>query len=108
MLVCSLRPLHERRLEKVLAGRDFGLVIYDERHHAAAEDNLRILRRLGVFDDDWSGTLLGFTATTSHGDGKVLDTLFERIVYTQTLPDLITAGCLAPLRGFWIDTARTR
>ena len=105
VLVCSLRSLHERRLEAVLADRDFGLVIYDECHHAAAEDNLRILRRLGAYDEDWSGTLLGFTATTSRGDGKGLDAVFERIVYTQTLPDLITAGYLAPLRGFRIDTA---
>lgn len=105
VLVCSLRSLHEKRLEQVLAGRDFGLVIYDECHHAAADDNLRILRRLGAFDESWSGTLLGFTATTMRGDGKGLDDVFERIVYTQTLPDLITAGFLAPLRGYRIDTA---
>lgn len=105
VLVCSLRSLHEQRLEKVLAGRDFGLVIYDECHHAAADDNLRILRRLGAFEEGWGGTLLGFTATTMRGDGKGLDEVFERIVYTQTLPDLIGAGYLSPLRGFRVDTA---
>ena len=76
-------------------GRDVGLVIYDECHHAAAEDNLRVLRQLGVFDDDWTGTLLGFTATTARGDGKGLDDVFERIVYTRTLPEMIDDGYLS-------------
>jgi superfamily II DNA or RNA helicase len=105
VIVCSIRSLHAERLEQVLKGRDIGLVIYDECHHAAAEDNLRVLRRLGAFDPAWTGTLLGFTATTSRGDGKGLDSVFERIVYTKTLPDLIDAGYLAPLRGFRIATS---
>ncbi len=105
VLVCSIRSLHAERLEQVLAGRDLGLIIYDECHHAAAEDNLRVLRRLGAFDADWTGTLLGFTATTSRGDGKGLDSIFERIVYTKTLPDLIDAGYLVKLRGYRIATS---
>ena len=105
VLVASLRSLHEERLTRVLAGRDLGLVIYDECHHAAADDNLRILRQLGAFERTWQGTLLGFTATTARGDGKGLDQVFERIVYTKTLPDLVDEGYLAPLKGFRINTA---
>lgn len=104
VLVASIRSLHEERLARVLRGRDFGLVVYDECHHAAAEDNLRVLRQLGAFDTDWAGTLLGFTATTERGDGRGLDSVFEEIVYSRTLPDLIDAGYLAPLRGFRIAT----
>src|SRR6185369_17925676 len=99
------RSLHEERLARVMKGRDLGLVVYDECHHAAADDNLRVLRQLGAFDPAWTGTLLGFTATTARGDGKGLDAVFERIVYHQTLPDLIEAGYLARLKGFRIDTA---
>ncbi|HEY1534278.1 MAG TPA: DEAD/DEAH box helicase [Polyangiaceae bacterium] len=105
VLVCSIRSLHEQRLAQVIRGRDFGLVIYDECHHAAADDNLRVLRQLGVFDAAWTGTLLGFTATTARGDGKGLDAVFERIVYSRTLPELITDGYLSPLRGFRVSTA---
>ncbi|HEY4244447.1 MAG TPA: DEAD/DEAH box helicase [Kofleriaceae bacterium] len=105
VLVASLRSLHEERLARLVAGRDLGLVIYDECHHAAADDNLRILRQLGAFERDWEGTLLGFTATTMRGDGKGLDGVFERIVYAKTLPELIGDGYLAPLKGFRIDTA---
>ncbi len=105
ILVCSIRSLHEERLARVMRGRDVGLVIYDECHHAAAEDNQRVLRQLGAFDDDWAGTLLGFTATTARGDGKGLDAVFERIVYSRTLPEMIEDGYLAPLRGYRISTS---
>jgi ATP-dependent helicase IRC3 len=105
VLVCSIRSLHEQRLAEVIRARNVGLVIYDECHHAAAEDNLRVLRQIGVFERDWSGTLLGFTATTARGDGKGLYEVFERIVYSRTLPDLIDAGYLSKLRGFRISTA---
>ncbi|MFO0755391.1 MAG: DEAD/DEAH box helicase [Byssovorax sp.] len=104
ILVCSIRSLHEERLRRVIAGRDLGLVIYDECHHAAAEDNLRVLRQLGAFKVDWTGTLLGFTATTARGDGQGLDAVFERIVYTRTLTEMIDDGYLVRLRGFRIAT----
>ncbi len=105
VLVCSIRSLHEERLARVMRGRDIGLVIYDECHHAAADDNLRVLRQLGAFDEDWTGTLLGFTATTERGDGKGLDGVFERIAYSRTLPEMIDDGYLAPLRGYRISTS---
>src|SRR3954471_16709278 len=104
VLVCSIRSLHEERLAKVLRGRDVGLIVYDECHHAAAEDNLRVLRQLGVFEPSFTGTLLGFTATTSRGDGRGLDQVFEEIVYSRTLPELIDDGFLSPLRGYRIAT----
>jgi len=104
VLVCSIRSLHEQRLARVLRDRDFGLVIYDECHHAAATDNRRVLQQLGAFDEAWTGTLLGFTATTERGDGQGLDTVFERIVYARSLPQMIDDGFLAPLRGFRIST----
>lgn len=105
VVIASIRSLHEERLEAVLSGRDLGLVIYDECHHSAAADNLRVLRRLGSFDPGWTGTLLGFTATTARGDGQGLDTVFERIVYSKTLPDLVEQGYLAPLTGYRIATS---
>lgn len=105
VVVASIRSLHEERLETVLAGRDFGLVIYDECHHAAATDNLRVLRRLGAFEEAYTGTLLGFTATTMRGDGQGLDTVFERIVYSKTLPELVELGFLAKLKGYRIATS---
>jgi len=105
VVVCSIRSLHEERLARVIAGRDIGLIVYDECHHAAADDNMRVLRQLGAFDPAWAGTLLGFTATTARGDGKGLDAVFERIVFSRTLPEMIDDGYLAPLRGYRVSTA---
>jgi superfamily II DNA or RNA helicase len=105
VLVCSIRSLHERRLGRVMAGRDVGLVIYDECHHAAADDNARVLRQLGALEPDWPGTLLGFTATTERGDGRGLDAVFERVVYSRALPAMIDDGYLVRLRGYRVSTA---
>ncbi len=105
VLVCSIRSLHEERLARVVRGRDLGLVIYDECHHAAADDNLRVLRQLGAFEPGWTGTLLGFTATTARGDGRGLEAVFERIVYARALREMIADGYLSPLRGLRISTA---
>ena len=102
--VCSIRSLRPDRLARLMEGRAPGLVIYDECHHAAAEDNLRVLRALGCFDAGWEGTLVGFTATTSRGDGQGLDAVFEEIVCARTLPEMIADGYLVPLRGFRVAT----
>lgn len=105
ILVCSIRSLHEQRLLRVIQGRDIGLVLYDECHHAVADDNRRVLRQLGCFDRDWQGTLLGFTATTQRADGIPLGDVFDRIVYHKGLSEMIEAGWLAPLRGYRVATA---
>jgi ATP-dependent helicase IRC3 len=99
ILVCSIRSLHEQRLARAVRGRDIGLVIYDECHHAAAADNRRVLTQLGVFEPSSAATLVGFTATTSRGDGKGLDDIFETIAYCKTLPEMIGEGYLCSLRG---------
>ena len=104
VVVASLRTLHTERLARLMDAIDFGLIIYDECHHAPADDNLRILRQLGVFNADWDGTLLGFTATTMRADGKGLDTVFEEIVYSRSLPEMISDSYLVPVRGFRVST----
>lgn len=105
VVVASLRSLHEARLARLLAERRFGLVVYDECHHAPAADNKRILTALGAFEPDWPGTLLGFTATTQRGDGVGLGRVFEKIVYRRGLPEMIQDGYLVELRGYRIATA---
>lgn len=105
VVVCSIRSLRSERLARLIRGRDIGLVLYDECHHAVADDNQRVLAELGCFDDDWTGTLLGFTATTQRGDGQPLHRVFERVVYHQSLLQMIGDGWLVPLKGFRVATA---
>lgn len=104
VVVCSIRSLREDRLKRLIKGRNIGLVIYDECHHAAAEDNKRVLRQLGAYNPRWSGTLLGFTATTQRGDGIGLEVVFEEIVYSRSILEMVEDGYLTPLRGFRIST----
>jgi ATP-dependent helicase IRC3 len=104
IVLCSIRSLREERLQQLLQGRDIGLVIYDECHHATAEDNLRVLTQIGVFQKQWQGTLLGVTATTSRADGIGLGRVFEEIVYSRSLTQMVEEGYLAPLKGYRITT----
>ena len=104
-VVASIRSLSDERLARLAETHDFGLVIYDECHHAPADDNTRVLEALGATQPDWAGTLVGFTATTSRGDGRGLDAIFDELVFSLGIDELIDQGFLAPLRGFRIATA---
>ncbi len=104
VVVASIRSLHAERIGRVLAGRDVRLVIYDECHHAIADDNRRVLEQLGALRGDWPGTLVGLTATTRRADGRGLGEVFERIVFQRSLRELIDDGYLRPLRGLRVDT----
>jgi len=105
VVAASIRSLSPTRLARLRADFDFGLIVYDECHHAPAEDNLRVLRELGAFDEDWTGTLVGVTATTGRGDGRGLEEVFEELVFHVEIGTLIDRGFLAPLRGYRISTA---
>lgn len=104
-VVASIRSLSPSRLARLLEDWSPRLVVYDECHHAPAEDNTRVLEGLGVFDPEWPGTLVGFTATTSRGDGIGLDRVFQEVVFKHGLPALIHEGYLSGLRGFRIATS---
>lgn len=104
IVVASIRTLHEGRIGRVLGKRDVRLVIYDECHHAVASANRRVLEQIGAFEDDWPGTLVGFTATTRRADGRGLGEVFEEIVYHRSLREMIDDGYLRPLTGLRFDT----
>ena len=105
VVVASIRSLSDVRLQRVVRDRDIGLILYDECHHAVAEDNQRVLTSLGCFSPQWTGTLLGLTATVNRADGMGLNTVFEEVVFSRGLADLMAEGWLVPLRGLRIDTA---
>lgn len=104
VVVASLRSLSTERIARLTAERPFDLVIYDECHHAPADDNQRVLRELGAFQRGWEGLLVGFTATTGRGDRRGLEEVFQEIVYTRSLPEMIRDGYLVGLRGVRVTT----
>ena len=82
----------------------FFLIVVDEAHHATAKTYRRILKYFGVFEPDTPKLIVGFTATPKRGDGEGLDAVFEEIVFSRTLPEMIGAGYLSPVAGFRVET----
>jgi len=68
--------------------RDVGLVVVDECHHAAADTYLAVLRHLGCFSAS-GARALGVTATMSRGDDKALGDVWQDVVFTRDIADLI-------------------
>ncbi len=82
----------------------FFLIIVDEAHHSTAETYKRILEYLGVFHPETQKLLVGFTATPKRGDGVGLNEVYQEIVYSKPLPDMINDGYLSPVAGYRVET----
>lgn len=96
-----------RRLDR-FGPEDFGLIICDEAHHAAA----RTYR--AVFDYFRPEKLIGFTATPNRGDKVRLDDIFQDIIFQRDLRWGIQNGYLCDIHcrrvdiGFDLSAVHTR
>lgn len=96
-----------RRLDQ-FAPDDFGLIICDEAHHAAATTYRKI------FDYFQPEKLIGFTATPNRGDKVRLDTVFSKIIFKRDLRWGIENGYLCDITcrrvdiGFDLSAVNTR
>ncbi|MBN1907430.1 MAG: DEAD/DEAH box helicase [Deltaproteobacteria bacterium] len=100
-------PTLGRTDSKRLAALDpdrFFLIIVDEAHHSTAGTYKRILEYLGVFHPETRKLLVGFTATPKRGDGVGLNEVYQEIVYSKPLPDMINDGYLSPVAGYRVET----
>lgn len=117
-----------------LHSQDFSLVILDEAHHATARSYIDILSHFGLmprFDtigisesttkrewqshasdlmkewekpDHTAPFLCGFTATPHRSDGRGLEWVFDEIVYSKSMIEMMREGWLIPIRGIRIGT----
>lgn len=101
--VPTLGRKESKRLRRLDPDR-FLLIVVDEAHHATAKTYRRILEYFGVFAPDTLKLLVGFTATPKRGDGQGLDAVFQEIVFSRTLPEMISAGYLSPVAGYRVET----
>ena len=85
-----------RRLDR-FDPQEFGLIICDEAHHAAANTYRKI------FDHFKPEKLIGFTATPNRGDKVRLDTVFSRIIFQRDLRWAIKQGYLTDILCKRID-----
>ena len=96
-----------RRLDHY-SPEDFGLIICDEAHHAAAGTYRKI------FDYFRPEKLIGFTATPNRGDKVRLDNVFSKIIFQRDLRWGIQNGYLCDITcrrvdiGFDLSAVKTR
>lgn len=96
IVVGSVQTVQQQhRLDRF--GKDhFGLVIFDEAHHAIAESFRRPL-------DYFSGKILGVTATPDRADEKAMGKVFDSVAYVFDILQGVEQGYLVPLRGHQVE-----
>lgn len=96
VVVGSVQTLRNERRRKQLL--NVGLVVVDECHHSSAKSYVDVLTHFGALGGD-SAHAVGFTATMSRGDGMALGRVWEDVVYTRSIQEMITGGFLVRPRG---------
>lgn len=99
VVVASVQTLNaprgnERRM-KFFDPKDFGLIVFDEAHHAVAESYLRIAQYFR--EGNPTIKVYGTTATPDRGDGDALRKLFEVCAFEYGVADGIRDGWLVDI-----------
>lgn len=90
-VVGSVQSFNQKRLDRL--GKDrFGLVIFDEAHHAVSPSYRRAL-------EFFNAKRLLVTATPDRGDEKAMGQIAEEVAFVMDIEDGIDAGYLVPIRG---------
>ncbi|MDP9949153.1 MULTISPECIES: DEAD/DEAH box helicase [Streptomyces] len=93
VIVASIQTLAVERRRKAI--QDIGLIIVDECHHAAARTYMETLEHFGA----WRGVpVAGFTATMTRQNGGLAE-VWEEVVFTLDILDMIRDGYLVDVRG---------
>jgi superfamily II DNA or RNA helicase len=91
IVIASVQSLNNVRRRADLGSID--IVIIDEAHHAAAKTYVQLF-------EQWPDAFfVGFSATLQRTDGKALGEVWDKIVYTRDIGDMIEDGYLVPPRG---------
>lgn len=98
VMVCSVQTLaSEKRRTELLWGEQrhgkIGLIITDECHHAAAASYRK------VFDAFPDALRLGVTATLERGDGVGLGSVWDDVVYSKSILNMIANGYLTDVEA---------
>jgi superfamily II DNA or RNA helicase len=86
------------------------VVVIDEAHHALGDSYRSVLAYFGILKDTRFADrrnecyLLGVTATPNRGDNLGLETVFDEIVYSKPIVEMIREGWLVEPHGHRVDT----
>lgn len=78
--------------------REFGYIIFDESHHAAAESYRKVISYFRA------KFILGLTATPERHDGQSLIEIFQSCAHRVELQEAIAQGLLVPIRCVRVKT----
>jgi superfamily II DNA or RNA helicase len=110
--VASIGRTDSKRMERL---GDFQVIICDEAHHSVAATYMNVFTSAGMFEENSTKLLIGFTATPKRKnrvkklegmDEELisLSTVYEKIVFTYPIRKAIKDGWLVPIRGFRVKT----
>lgn len=84
------------------------VVVLDESHHSISQSYRSVLNQFGVLKggtrEDKSRLLCGLTATPSRSDNIGLELVFDKIVYSKDIREMINDGWLVPIHAYRVDT----
>jgi superfamily II DNA or RNA helicase len=98
VVVASIQTLIQQSRRRQLL--DVGLIVVDEAHHAAAPTYVTVLEHFGALGAGQDGAkALGVTATMVRGDDKALGEIWQDVVYSRSIAEMIAEGWLVRPRG---------
>lgn len=103
VVVASIQSACQPKNLEELKSKNFGLLIYDECHHAAADTSRAVINDLG-FGKGTKRLLCGFTATPFRQDSKGLAEVFDVIAYEKSIKDMVSEGYLSQPKGIKVST----
>lgn len=93
--VASVQTIHARAIRsRAMDLPPSDLIIVDEAHHARARTYERLIEAYP------NAIVVGLTATPCRADGKGLGNVFDALIETATVADLIAAKYLVPTKVF--------
>src|SRR6266851_276099 len=106
IIVASVKSLGRKGTKRVYKYNwaEWKTVVVDECHHTVAQSYRNILDLAGCYQPEFTGLLLGFTATTQRSDGKALADYYSRISYVYSLRQAIEDGWLVDIKGYRVNT----
>lgn len=103
VVIASVPTLQRSRLASFVRDRRPLLVVTDEAHHATASTYRNIYNALDITQ---GGDVIhiGVTATPKRADNVGLSAVYDEVVYSIGMAELIDQGYLVPLRAFRVQT----
>lgn len=95
VLVTSVQTMSRHGRHSRFHPEDFGLLVIDEGHHAAAKTYLKVAE---YFGQNPNLKIVGVTATPDRTDERALAVMFKTVAYEYQLIQAIDDGWLVPIQ----------